>query len=102
MREPTTHLGPVEEFNRLAGDFWRAWGAYQPPFETDEEISSKQDAVCEAFFAIVRSRAPRVLHVAQKLRIAMTQADGTGDWVDRRFDLMLASILLDLETGGLD
>ena len=32
----------------------------------------------------------------------MTQADGTGDWVDRRFDLMLASILLDLETGGLD
>ena len=52
--------------------------------------------------AIVRSRAPRVRHVAQKLRIAMTQADGTGDWVDRRFDLMLASILLDLETGGLD
>jgi len=39
--------------------------------------------------------------VAQKLRIAMTQADGTGDWADRRFDLMLASILLDLETGDL-
>ena len=84
------------------GDFWRAWGAYQGPFETDEEIDGKQDAVCEAFFAVVRSRASQVRHVAQKLRIAMTQNDGSGDWYDRRFDLMLASILLDLETGGLD
>ena len=89
-------------FDCLAGDFWRAWGAYQGPFETDEDIDAKQDAACEAFFAVVRSRAPQVRHVAQKLRIAMTQADGTGDWVDRRFELMLASIVLDLETGGLD
>ena len=93
---------PSYAFNCLVGDFWRAWGAYQGPFETDEEIDGKQDAVCEAFFAVVRSRAPQVRHVAQKLRIAMTQAEGTGDWADRRFDVMLASILLDLETGGLD
>jgi len=93
---------PVDEFDRLAGDFWRAWGTYQPPFDTDEEIAVKQDAVCETYFAIVRTRSPRVRHVAQKLRITMTQSDGSGDWADRRFDLMLASILLDLETGGLD
>jgi len=42
---------------------------------------------------------PRI--VAQKMRIAMTHADGSGRWEERRFDLMLASILLDLETGGL-
>ena len=91
-----------DEFDHLVGDFWRAWGAYHAPFGSDDDMSAKGDAVREAFFSVVRVPSPQVRHVAQKLRICLTQSDRAGEWADGRIELMLASILLDLDRKQFD
>ena len=98
MGEPASRASERRGFDARVGDFWRAWAVYQSPFDSDDGIDSAHDAMRDAYFVIMRMRAPTAGHVAEKLRIALTQRKQ--DWYDGRFDLMLSSILLDLEQGG--
>jgi len=87
---------------RAHGLEWRARGAYQPPFETDEEIDAKQDAVCEIYFAIVRTPAPQTdtwhRSCASRSRNRTARALGRSSLRSE----MLASTLRDLEREGFE
>ena len=57
------------------------------------------DVMAEAFFTRCRSRSPHLRHVAEKIRILQTQMSDDGPWTDGRVELMVTSMLTDVERG---
>ena len=74
----------------------------KPGAASDEELDQRVQTMSDTYWGVCRTPASQIRHVAEKLRVARTQMDGSGDWVDGRVELMLASALVDLERGGFD